>query len=185
GKGPSRNRDEGAGSHPAASPWSRLQAPGRMAWRALALFPFLLAAVSGNTAPYFNMTIVYVPEDLEIGQEAFQLQAFDVDGDPLTYSISGSEAFYFSVDENTGQVFLRNLLDRETVARITLTVTVSDGQNDAVSKKLPIIVEDRNDNAPVFHNLPYETTVPEVAPCGSKLWLCWDRAMAQQDRAML
>ncbi|NXA46316.1 CDHR2 protein, partial [Nothocercus julius] len=146
------------------------QTPGRMAWRALVLFPFLLAAVSGNTVPYFNMSIVYVPEDLEIGQEAFQLQAFDVDGDTLTYSISGSESFYFYVDSQTGQVFLKNLLDRESLARLTLTITVSDGQNDAVSRKLTVIVEDRNDNAPVFHNLPYETTVPENVTAGSVIY---------------
>ncbi|XP_068815327.1 cadherin-related family member 2 [Struthio camelus] len=132
-----------------------------MAGRVLVLFPFFLAAVSGNTAPYFNMTLVYVPEDLKIGEEAFQLQAIDADGDPLTYSISGSEAFYFSVEAHTGKVLLKNLLDRESLARLTLTITVSDGQNDAVSKKLTVIVEDRNDNAPIFQNLPYETTVAE------------------------
>ncbi|XP_062443695.1 cadherin-related family member 2 [Rhea pennata] len=144
--------------------------PGRMAWRLLVLFPFLLVAVSGNTAPFFNMSIVYVPEDLEIGQEAFQLQASDVDGDPLTYSISGPEAFYFSVVAQTGKVLLKNLLDRESQARLTLTITVSDGQNDAVSRKLTVIVEDRNDNAPVFQDLPYETTVAENATAGSIIY---------------
>ncbi|XP_064377027.1 cadherin-related family member 2 isoform X2 [Dromaius novaehollandiae] len=142
-----------------------------MAWRVLVLFPFLLAAVSGNTVPYFNMSIVYVPEDLEIGQEAFQLQAFDVDGDPLTYSISGSEAFYFSVVADTGQVLLKNPLDRESLARLTLTITVSDGQNDAISRKLTVIVEDRNDNAPVFQNLPYATTVNENVTAGSIIYI--------------
>jgi len=33
-----------------------------------------------------------------------------------------------------------------------------------VSSKLTIIVEDRNDNAPVFYNLPYAATIPEVRP---------------------
>lgn len=33
-----------------------------------------------------------------------------------------------------------------------------------VSKKLTVIVEDRNDNAPVFKGLPYETSIPEVPP---------------------
>ncbi|XP_009694470.1 PREDICTED: cadherin-related family member 2 [Cariama cristata] len=145
-----------------------------MAWRSLVLLPFLLAAVSGNTAPFFNMTVVYVPEDLDLGQQAFQLTAFDIDGDPLTYSISGPEAFYFSVDAQTGSVTLRNSLDRELQARLTITIGVSDGMNDAVSRKLTIIVEDRNDNAPVFQHLPYETSIPEVpswdfpAPVGGR-----------------
>lgn len=47
------------------------------------------------------------------GQEAFQLVAIDLDGDPLTYSISGQDAFYFTVNPQTGNVTLRNTLDRE------------------------------------------------------------------------
>ncbi|NWH52556.1 CDHR2 protein, partial [Fregata magnificens] len=133
----------------------------RMAWRSLVLLPFLLVAVSGNTAPFFNMTFVYVPEDLELGQHAFQLTAIDIDGDPLIYTISGPEAFYFSVDDQTGNVTLRNSLDRELLARLTIFVGVFDGMNEAVSRKLTIIVEDRNDNAPVFQRLPYETSIFE------------------------
>ncbi|XP_065500295.1 cadherin-related family member 2 [Caloenas nicobarica] len=132
-----------------------------MAWRSLMLLPFLLTAVSGNTAPFFNMTLVYVPEDLELGHQAFQLTAIDLDGDPLTYGISGAESFYFSVDAQTGNVTLKNYLDREAQAKLTITVTVSDGKNEAVSKKLTVIVEDRNDNAPVFQHLPYEAIIPE------------------------
>ncbi|XP_074912738.1 cadherin-related family member 2 [Buteo buteo] len=141
-----------------------------MAWRSLVLLPFLLAAVSGNTAPFFNMTFVYVPEDLELGQQAFQLKAIDFDGDPLTYSISGPESFYFSVDAQTGSVTLRSSLDREHQARLTITVGVFDGTNDAVSRKLAIIVEDRNDNAPVFQRLPYETFIPEDTKPGSSIY---------------
>ncbi|KAL2299271.1 hypothetical protein Nmel_013921 [Mimus melanotis] len=132
-----------------------------MAWRSLVLLPFLLATVSGNTAPIFNMTIVYVPEDLQLGHFAFQLVAYDLDNDPLTYQIGGTDAFYFSVDSNSGRVTLRNSLDREVQARLTITAIVSDGVNDPVSRKITIIVEDRNDNAPVFQNLPYVATVSE------------------------
>ncbi|XP_052541089.1 cadherin-related family member 2 isoform X1 [Tympanuchus pallidicinctus] len=155
-----------AGSIPAR--W--LQAPCRMAWHSLLLLPFLLAAASGNTIPIFNMTIVYVAEDLYIGETAFTLIAYDLDGDPITYSISGTDSFYFNVDAQTGVVTLKNLLDRETQAKLTITVTVSDGINAAVSKRLTIIVEDRNDNAPVFQNLPYETSVLENTTVGSIIY---------------
>ncbi|XP_075297917.1 cadherin-related family member 2 [Opisthocomus hoazin] len=141
-----------------------------MAWCSLVLLPFLLMAVSGNSAPYFNMTLVYVPEDLELGEEAFQLTAIDVDGDPLTYSISGSDAYYFSVDGKTGKVTLKNSLDREFLPRLTITIEVSDGINQAVSSKLTIIVEDRNDNAPVFYNLPYAATIPENMEINSVIY---------------
>ncbi|XP_069725418.1 cadherin-related family member 2 [Phaenicophaeus curvirostris] len=142
----------------------------RMAWRSLALLPFLLTAVSGNTAPFFNMSIVYVPEDLQLGQFAFQLTAIDIENDPLTYSISGSDAFYFSVDAQTGNVTLKNSLDREQQARLTLIVGVFDGINEAVSRRLAVIVEDRNDNAPVFQYLPYNTEIPENATLDSIIY---------------
>ncbi|XP_062358203.1 cadherin-related family member 2 [Cinclus cinclus] len=135
--------------------------PGRMAWSSLVLLPFLLAIVSGNTVPIFNMTIVQVPEDLQLGQFAFQLVAYDLDNDPLTYQIGGADAFYFSVNSSSGRVTLRNSLDREVQARLTITAIVSDGVNDPVSRKITIIVEDRNDNAPVFQNLPYIANIAE------------------------
>ncbi|XP_019141544.3 cadherin-related family member 2 isoform X2 [Corvus cornix cornix] len=135
--------------------------PGRMAWRSLVLLPFLLATVSGNTVPIFNTTIFYVPEDLELGQFAFKLEAYDLDNDPLTYQIGGTDAFYFSVDSKSGNVTLRNSLDRELQARLTITARVSDGVNNEVSQKMIIIVEDRNDNAPVFQFLPYNAFIPE------------------------
>ncbi|NXC53845.1 CDHR2 protein, partial [Aleadryas rufinucha] len=121
----------------------------------------LFPVVSGNTVPIFNMTIFYVPEDLELGQLAFQLKAYDLDNDPLTYQIGGTDAFYFSVDSKSGDVTLRNSLDRELQARLTITARVSDGVNNEVSQKMIIIVEDRNDNAPVFQFVPYNTSIPE------------------------
>ncbi|NXX37177.1 CDHR2 protein, partial [Nicator chloris] len=121
----------------------------------------LFPVVSGNTVPIFNVTIFYVPEDLELGQFAFQLEAYDLDNDPLTYQIGGTDAFYFSVDSKSGRVTLRNSLDRELQARLTITARVSDGVNNEVSQKMTIIVEDRNDNAPVFQHLPYNAIIPE------------------------
>uniref|UniRef100_A0A672U894 Cadherin related family member 2 n=1 Tax=Strigops habroptila TaxID=2489341 RepID=A0A672U894_STRHB len=88
------------------------------------------------------------------GQEAFQLTAIDIDGDPLTYSISGTDAFYFSVNAETGHVTLKQSLDREVRA---------DTELEGLGT-LTIIVEDRNDNAPVFYYLPYEASIPEVPP---------------------
>ncbi|XP_061859027.1 cadherin-related family member 2 [Colius striatus] len=141
-----------------------------MAWHWPVLLPFLLTAVSGNTAPYINMTFVTVPEDLQLGEFAFQLTAVDVDHDSLTYSITGTDAFYFSVDSKTGNVTLRNSLDRELQARLDIKVVVTDGINDPVSKRITVIVEDRNDNAPVFQNLPYEAIIPENLTVGSVVY---------------
>ncbi|NXO68031.1 CDHR2 protein, partial [Phainopepla nitens] len=130
----------------------------------------LFPVVSGNTVPIFNVSIFYVPEDLQLGQFAFQLQAYDLDNDPLTYQITDTDAFYFSVDSQSGRVTLRNSLDRELQARLTITAIVSDGVNNPVSRKITIIVEDRNDNAPVFQNLPYSAIIPENASLHSIIY---------------
>ncbi|NXI59356.1 CDHR2 protein, partial [Chloroceryle aenea] len=140
-----------------------------MAWHSLMLLPFLLTAVSGNTAPFFNMTFVYVPEDLELGQQAFQLAAVDIDGDRLNYSISDPDSFYFSVNAQTGNVTLKNSLDREVKAETAADVPNCDGRS-GVSKKLTIIVEDRNDNVPIFQHLPYEKSILENMTLGSIIY---------------
>ncbi|XP_037763769.1 cadherin-related family member 2 isoform X1 [Chelonia mydas] len=143
---------------------------GRMAWRPLLLLPLLSVAVSGNTAPRFNMSIVSVPEDLPVGASAFWLTAVDADGDQLYYGMSGQDAFYFKVDSTTGEVLLVASLDREEKAKLSVIITVTDQINTEVSGKLAIIVEDRNDNPPIFQNQPYITDLSETWPIGSSIY---------------
>ncbi|NXD95393.1 CDHR2 protein, partial [Chaetorhynchus papuensis] len=130
----------------------------------------LFPVVSGNTVPIFNNSIFYVPEDLELGQFAFKLEAYDLDNDPLTYQIGGRDAFYFFVDSKSGNATLRNSLDRELQAKLTIIARVSDGVNNEVPRKMTIIVEDRNDNAPVFQHLPYIASIPENASLHSIIY---------------
>ena len=47
------------------------------------------------------------------GGDAFKIKATDSDGDPLSYSISGPNAVFFTVDKTTGMVTINNPLDRE------------------------------------------------------------------------
>lgn len=44
---------------------------------------------------------------------AFTIEATDAENDPLTYSLAGANAGYFTVDKNTGAVSIKRLLDRE------------------------------------------------------------------------
>ncbi|XP_019693964.3 cadherin-related family member 2 isoform X2 [Felis catus] len=127
--------------------------PDMMAWLWLScfLFPTLMVSVAANVAPVFsgNMTRVNLPEDLPVGAEAFWLVAQDRDQDPLTYGISGQFAYFFSVTPATGEVKLASPLDYE------------------VQKEMHVIVEDRNDNAPVFQNTGFSTKINETLPVGS------------------
>ncbi|ELK03138.1 Protocadherin-24 [Pteropus alecto] len=125
--------------------------------------------VAANVAPTFlsNMTSVTLPEDLPVGAEAFWLVAKDQDQDPLTYGISGSNAYFFTVISTTGEVKLASPLDYETLYFFPVTISVSDGHNNPVQKEMQVIVEDRNDNAPVFQNTGFSTNISETLPIGS------------------
>ncbi|TEA41471.1 hypothetical protein DBR06_SOUSAS27010013, partial [Sousa chinensis] len=101
------------------------------------------------------------------GTEVFWLIAQDQENDPLTYRISGSYAYFFNVTPNTGEVKLANLLDYETLYWFSIDISVSDGHNNPVRKEMVVIVEDRNDNAPVFQNTDYSTRINETLPVGS------------------
>lgn len=48
------------------------------------------------------------------GSSVAQLKAVDPEGEPLIFGVSGEEAMrYFSVNRDTGVVWLRQQLDRE------------------------------------------------------------------------
>ncbi|XP_069447847.1 cadherin-related family member 2 isoform X1 [Ovis canadensis] len=138
-------------------------------WLSCILLPALVVSVAANTAPMFaaNMSTVSLPEDLPVGAEAFWLVARDQENDELEYGISGSNAYFFSVTSNTGEVKLASLLDYETLYWFAITISVSDSYNNRVQREMQVIVEDRNDNAPVFQSISFSTNVSETLPVGS------------------
>ncbi|KAM9254065.1 cadherin-related family member 2 [Dugong dugon] len=138
-------------------------------WLSCILLPALVVSVAANTAPIFlqNMTVVTLAEDLPVGAQVFWLVATDRDGDPLTYGISGTYAYFFSVTPSTGEVRLASPLDYETIFNFGITISVHDSQSNVVQKEMQVIVEDRNDNAPVFQNTNFSTSIKETLPVGS------------------
>ncbi|XP_075456893.1 cadherin-related family member 2 isoform X2 [Ascaphus truei] len=146
-----------------------MSCPERMLWIQF-LLPFLLmGTASGNTAPVFslNMTRAFVAEDTPVGVAVFWMVAVDKENDPLTYSIEGQDSYYFNVNQNTGEVELAFPLDFETKEILKILIKVQDLSNAPVIQNMDVIVEDCNDNAPIFHNTPYVDTIPENQPVGS------------------
>ncbi|XP_031809591.1 cadherin-related family member 2 [Sarcophilus harrisii] len=143
-----------------------------MAWSLMVLLPCLLVSVHGNKAPSFtnNMTVARVPEDLPVGDVAFWITATDADNDALIFSLGGRYAYFFGVDETTGEVKLNSPLDYETLYHFSVTISVWDKINPQVQKDLQIIVIDKNDNEPVFQNTPYSTSINETLPVGSQVY---------------
>ncbi|XP_051716503.1 cadherin-related family member 2 isoform X2 [Ctenopharyngodon idella] len=142
---------------------------GKMGTPLLLLFTFLASAYC-NSVPEINMNTVNVREDLQKGAFAFQIIASDPDGDILTYDIRGTDSSFFNVNKNTGAVTINNLLDRETKPLLNIDAVVNDGVYADVIKVIYIIVDDANDNAPVFHGLPYNVEVLENVAVNSTLF---------------
>nr|XP_033783496.1 cadherin-related family member 2 [Geotrypetes seraphini] len=138
----------------------------------ITILPFLLASVSGQMPPVFesNMTTVKLLEDFPVGHIAFRLVANDTDNDPLFYGMEGSNSYHFSVNTTTGYVTLVVPLDYETKRIFTVNITVDDGHHAKVIKPMTVIVDNCNDNAPVFHNTPYVAEILENSTVGSSLF---------------
>ncbi|KAM3963659.1 dachsous cadherin-related 1 [Aphomia sociella] len=84
----------------------------------------------------------------------------------ITYSItSGNNGNKFSIDSTTGKLTAKTL-DRETQAKYHLTITAFDhGSPIALqgSCNVTVMVEDQNDNDPVFDTGHYSAAIPEDA----------------------
>ncbi|XP_069876618.1 cadherin-23 [Dipodomys merriami] len=149
-----------------------------MAARILVIW--FLVLISGcwgqvNRLPFFINhffdTYLLISEDTPVGSSVTQLLARDMDNDPLVFGVSGEEASrFFAVEPDTGVVWLRQPLDRETKSEFTVEFSVSDHQG-VITRKVNIQVGDVNDNAPTFHNQPYSVRIPENTPVGTPIFI--------------
>ena len=106
-----------------------------------------------NSAPLFAEAAVErsVLENSAAGSRVgAPATATDPDGDPLAYSLSGTDAASFVVDGSTGQIKVgaTTALDHETRASYAVTVTARDPSRLAATASVAITVVDQNE-APV------------------------------------
>jgi cadherin 23 len=97
----------------------------------------------------------------------FRLRGVDPDGDRLIFGALGPEAALVTV-ENTGnneaEVYLARQLDHETGTEHQILLSLTDGhlgQDNYITHSLLILVEDTNDNIPVFTELPPSVVIQE------------------------
>uniref|UniRef100_A0A3Q2DS46 Cadherin-1 n=1 Tax=Cyprinodon variegatus TaxID=28743 RepID=A0A3Q2DS46_CYPVA len=92
----------------------------------------------------------------------------------IHYSITGPGADQppnnlFTMDRETGNLYVTQKLDREEQAEYKLVVhTVAEGSSGNAEDPMEIIIRviDQNDNKPVFNQTTYEAEVPEASPKG-------------------
>ena len=86
------------------------------------------------------------------------ITAVDPERDAVTYSLAGTDAALFDVDNSGGQVKTKGSLNYETANSYTVAFTASDPQNNSVSIDLTIMVKDVDAEA------PGKPAKPSVAP---------------------
>ncbi|CAL9707262.1 unnamed protein product [Knipowitschia caucasica] len=129
------------------------------------------SVANGNTAPDIVETVYSTCEDTPKGAVAFQILATDLDGDPLTYSLDGPEAVYFTVEPSTGVVRLAMELDRETKPFLDdLVAVVGDPHNSVKRVRILVTITDTNDNRPIFEEATYDKSIPENTLVGNTLF---------------
>uniref|UniRef100_A0A3Q1FH58 Protocadherin-16 n=1 Tax=Acanthochromis polyacanthus TaxID=80966 RepID=A0A3Q1FH58_9TELE len=112
---------------------------------------------------------IRVPEDTLIGTVITQVTGNDVDSGPaLSYTLhlDVNSQGMFGIHRYGGGVSLTGPLDYEERTWYTLTVRSSDSKHESEAN-LTVLVDDVNDNAPIFTHDLYQVTVPEHLPAGS------------------
>ena len=113
---------------------------------------------------------VSVLENLSVQSVAYTAMADDADDDPLTYSLSGTDADRFTINPGTGEVRFSAVPDYENPADddgdnvYDVTVTASDGEC-STDHAVAITVTDENE-PPVFDS-PNSASVEENLSVGS------------------
>ncbi|XP_047099103.1 cadherin-87A [Schistocerca piceifrons] len=88
----------------------------------------------------------------------------------VTYSLAGEHSADFKVGQETGEITVANpqLLDRETLPRVTVQVIASDSappdQRRTVAVPVYIKLLDENDNPPVFSQRNYPALIVDNLP---------------------
>lgn len=118
--------------------------------------------------PFYSIEI---PENIQLHTPVLHVQASDSEGPRIVYTISEGDPFkQFSIDFNTGVIHVIQPLDFETHPAYKLNVKATDSLTGAHSDVfVDIILEDVNDNAPVFLSNAYYANISEASVIGTSV----------------
>uniref|UniRef100_A0A3B3XX52 Cadherin domain-containing protein n=1 Tax=Poecilia mexicana TaxID=48701 RepID=A0A3B3XX52_9TELE len=118
--------------------------------------------------PFYSIEI---PENIQLHSPVLHVQANDSEGPRIVYTISEGDPFkQFSIDFNTGVIHVIHPLDFETHPAYKLKIRATDSLTGAHSEVfVDIILEDVNDNAPVFLSNSYYANISEAAVIGTSV----------------
>ncbi|XP_035826161.1 protocadherin Fat 4 [Aplysia californica] len=109
-----------------------------------------------------------IAEDAAVGGALFQISAADADfGSEISFSFTGGNSDgHFTIDQNSGVVYLVLPLDRQNIPSYSLDILVSNELGQTDSATVEITVTDANDNDPVFDRGNYVFEVPHGTAAG-------------------
>ncbi|XP_028034875.1 cadherin-99C [Bombyx mandarina] len=124
-----------------------------------------------DEAPIFPLPLysVHVPENVP-NYPVVKVQAEDPDTSPeITYTIMKGDMDLFSIDRKSGLVRTLQALDRETSARHELIVGTEENTEEGpgATTTIEIVVDDKNDNSPIFTSVVRPVTVEDSSSIGS------------------
>ncbi|KAF6207435.1 hypothetical protein GE061_018678 [Apolygus lucorum] len=134
-----------------------------------------LEDANSNHKPVFKNCSELKPsvlEERELGSFVMKVVASDEDlpenGGKVTYSFVSTpgERLKFFIDPDTGVIVTKNIFDRDEPSRekeVYVTVQASDNGKPQLADvcTIKIVIEDINDNAPVFDKVSYQESVPQ------------------------
>ncbi|XP_017844659.1 cadherin-23 [Drosophila busckii] len=137
----------------------------------LAIILAIVCTVSGNRPPRFAIDgqseiVLRLKESPEtkVGSHIYTLKGYDPDDDALSFGKRNTPDSDIIRIENTGgteaRVYLAKELDRETQDEYAIVLTLTDShysEHNYVTQSFLLLVEDINDNAPIF--LPYPNAI--------------------------
>uniref|UniRef100_A0A3P8XZ66 FAT atypical cadherin 1b n=1 Tax=Esox lucius TaxID=8010 RepID=A0A3P8XZ66_ESOLU len=135
---------------------------------------------SNDNSPHFLQSSysLSIREDTDVGTAVIQVDATDKDSGAngiIRYSFM-AKSDHFAIDEQTGVVMVKSPLDRELNPTISLKVVACDQAEHEPrmisTVSLKVVLEDVNDNPPVFFPLHHRVKVREDLPVGTVVvWL--------------
>lgn len=129
--------------------------------------------VNDNAPVFVSAESVSIPEDTAVHSVVITAHAEDEDtgsNGRVLYYLNTSGGI-FRIDNRSGKIYLEELLDREEVDTLTVTIIATDEGLPmlATTMNLTVHVEDVNDHDPEFLQSSYSLTVREDIPRGTSL----------------
>lgn len=129
--------------------------------------------VVNKATPVFEKAFysIEIAENIQLHTPVLHVQANGSEGPRIVYTISEGDPFkQFSIDFNTGVIHVIQPLDFESHPAYKLNVRATDSLTGAHSGVfVDIILQDINDNAPVFLSKTYYANISEASVIGTSI----------------